>query len=110
MQLSRSRAVPTLTFTVCLACHLLLLLSLRAQSSNGVLREVYLNIGGNAITDLTSHPSFPDSPSLETIQPTFEAPTEFAESYGQRMRALVVAPQTGAYSSGSPVMTTARST
>jgi hypothetical protein len=71
--------------------------SARAQSSNGVLREVYLNIPGGAIADLTSHPSFPASPSLETIQPTFEAPTEFAENYGQRMRALLIPPATGAY-------------
>ena len=67
------------------------------QSSNGVLREVYLNIGGGAISDLTNHPSFPDSPSLETIQTIFEAPNEFAENYGQRMRALVVAPLSGFY-------------
>jgi hypothetical protein len=68
-----------------------------AQSTNGVLREVYLNIGGNAVSDLTSHPSFPSSPSLETLQPIFEAPNEFADNYGQRMRALLIPPQTGAY-------------
>src|SRR5262245_51477278 len=73
------------------------LFDLAAQSSNGVLREVYLGIGGNAVSDLTSHPSFPSSPSLETIQPTFEAPTEFAENYGQRMRALLLPPITGNY-------------
>src|SRR5689334_2390849 len=67
------------------------------QSSNGVLREVYLNIGGSTVADLTSHPSFPSSPSLETIQPTFEAPAEFNDNYGQRLRALLVAPATGSY-------------
>jgi len=67
------------------------------QSSNGILREVYLGIGGNAVSDLTTHPSFPSSPSVETIQPTFEAPTEFAENYGQRMRALLLPPITGNY-------------
>jgi hypothetical protein len=73
------------------------LFNLAAQSSNGVLREVYLGIGGNAVSDLLNHPSFPSSPSVETIQPTFEAPTEFAESYGQRMRALLLPPLTGNY-------------
>ncbi len=62
-----------------------------------MLREVYLNIGGSAVSDLLSAPSFPASPTLETIQPTFEAPAEYAENYGQRMRALVVAPATGNY-------------
>jgi Lamin Tail Domain/CotH kinase protein/Putative Ig domain len=67
-------------------------------SSNGVLREVYLGIGGNAISDLLNHPSFPNSPSLETIQPDFEAPVNVAESYGQRMRALLLPPMDGDYS------------
>ena len=70
---------------------------LAGQSSNGVLREVYLGIGGNTVAELIAAPSFPGSPSLETIQPTFEAPTEFAESYGQRMRALLLPPITGNY-------------
>src|SRR2546425_1480706 len=65
--------------------------------SNGVLREVYFNIGGNAISDLTSNPSFPDSLGLETIQPTFEAPSEFNDNYGQRMRALLLPPTNGNY-------------
>src|SRR6185503_517746 len=71
--------------------------AIHGQSSNGVLREVYLGIGGGAVTDLTGNPNFPSNPSLETIQPTFEAPNEFAENYGQRMRALLLPPQTGAY-------------
>ena len=65
--------------------------------SNGVLREVYQNIGGGTIADLTNHASFPSSPTLETIQPIFEAPTEFDENYGQRMRALLLPPLTGNY-------------
>src|SRR2546423_13748667 len=72
-------------------------LSIFGQPSNGVLREVYLNIGGNAISDLTSSPNFPNNPSFESIEPIFEAPQNIAESYGQRMRAQVIAPVTGSY-------------
>ena len=68
-----------------------------AQQMNGVLREVYLNIPGNSVADLTNHSSFPASPGLETIQPQFEAPTEFGDNYGQRMRALLIAPTNGTY-------------
>jgi hypothetical protein len=68
-----------------------------AQSSNGVLREVYLGIGGNAISDLTSSPNFPNNPSFESVEPIFEAPQNIAESYGQRMRALVLPPTDGSY-------------
>src|SRR5262245_3331461 len=71
--------------------------TLYAQSSNGVLREVYLNIGGNAVADLTNHPNYPASPDLETIQPAFEAPSEFGDNYGQRMRALLLPPVTGSF-------------
>ncbi|HKQ39059.1 MAG TPA: lamin tail domain-containing protein, partial [Verrucomicrobiae bacterium] len=81
-----------------LLCAFLVLLCWRAGAqSNGVLREVYFNIGGNTVSDLTNNPSFPASPGLETIQPTFEAPSEFADNYGQRMRALVVPPLNGNY-------------
>src|SRR4051794_6065227 len=68
-----------------------------AQSSNGVLREVYLGIGGNAISDLTSSPNFPNNPSFESVEPIFEAPQNVAEAYGQRMRALVLPPVDGSY-------------
>ena len=81
-----------------LLCAIVVLASWRAGAqSNGVLREVYLNIGGNAVSDLTSNPNFPANPSLETIQPTFEAPAEFNDTYGQRMRALLLPPATGNY-------------
>src|SRR5687767_9728305 len=81
--------------SVALAC--LLTDAARAQSSNGVLREVYLNIGGNTIPELTNHVSFPNNPSFETIQPSFEAPVDFEENFGQRLRALLLPPTTGLY-------------
>src|SRR6185436_5250647 len=68
-----------------------------AAQSNGVMREAYLNIAGGTIADLTNNPAFPASPGVETIEPIFEAPTGFADNYGTRMRALVVAPTTGNY-------------
>jgi hypothetical protein len=55
--------------------------------SNGVLREVYYNIGGGTIAALTSSPAFPNSPSEEFVENAFEAPSNFADNYGQRMRA-----------------------
>ncbi len=51
----------------------------RAQS-NGVLREVYSNISGALVSDLTSHPSFPGSPSIESITTNFEAPTNVGDN------------------------------
>ena len=68
-----------------------------AQASNGVLREVFLNIPGSSLADLTNNPAFPNSPSLETLEPVFEAPTDWTDDYGTRMRAWVVPPSNGIY-------------
>lgn len=69
-----------------------------AQSS-GILREVWLDIGGGtAVADLTNNPAFPNSPSFENVVTDFfESPTDVYENYGQRMRALITAPTSGNY-------------
>src|SRR5438034_4369878 len=68
-----------------------------AQTNNGILREVYYNISGSAVANLTSAPNFPARPDEEFIESAFEAPSNFADNYGQRMRALLVPPVTGSY-------------
>src|SRR5687767_14203650 len=69
-----------------------------AQLSNGITREVYENIAGSAITDLTSNPAYPNSPTSEEVLTTsFDGPVNYLENYGQRMRALLVPPATGLY-------------
>lgn len=66
--------------------------------SNGVLREVYQNIGGVTIPDLTNNPAFPDNPSFDEILTNgFEAPLNVGDNYGQRLRALLTPPTTGNY-------------
>jgi hypothetical protein len=66
--------------------------------AGSVLREVWLGIGGNSVADLTNNPAYPASPSLTNLLTTlFEAPTDWDENYGQRLRATFVAPVTGNY-------------
>jgi len=65
--------------------------------TNGVLREVYYNIGGGAVADLTSAPNYPNNPDEVFVENAFEAPSNFADNYGQRMRALLLPPVTGSY-------------
>ena len=69
-----------------------------ATHAGSITREVYSNIGGNAISDLISSPNYPNAPS-ETSELTdfFEAPTDVAEAYGQRVRGYIVPPVTGDY-------------
>ena len=68
-----------------------------AQASNGVLREVWLNISGTAVSDLTNNAAYPNSPSFESLQSVFEAPTDWSDYYGTRMRAWVLPPSNGVY-------------
>ena len=71
-------------------------LSPQATAQSGLLREVYTNIFGG-LNGLTNHASFPGSPSVRTILAEFEAPENFSNNYGQRVRGYVVAPITGSY-------------
>jgi hypothetical protein len=80
-----------------LIAHLCQAVSANAQS-NGVLREVWLNISGSAVSDLTNNAAFPASPSFDGVLTNgFEAPTNVYDNYGQRLRALLLPPTTGTY-------------
>ncbi len=62
-----------------------------------VKREFWSGIGGNAVSDLTSHASFPGSPTAVSYETHFEAPTGIADSYGQRLSGYLRAPDSGNY-------------
>lgn len=77
---------------------LILSISVQTQGENGILREVYENIGGSTLQDLTNNAAFPSNPTSENIiTDYFEAPTDVLENYGQRLTAQIVAPTTGNY-------------
>jgi hypothetical protein len=67
------------------------------SQQTGILRELYLGISGGTVAALTSSPRYPNNPDADFLESLFEAPSNFADNYGQRMRALITAPQTGAY-------------
>lgn len=68
------------------------------EYSPGLVREVYAGIPGEAVSDLTNHISYPDDPTNRNIiSNLFEAPTNVADYYGQRIRGLIKAPYTGQY-------------
>ncbi len=65
---------------------------------NAISRDQYNNIGGgNTITDLTSSPIFPNSPTIRDLRTNFEGPTNITDSYGTRMRAFFYPPADGYY-------------
>ncbi len=66
--------------------------------TEGILRQVYNNIPGILVSDLTSHPSFPDNPTSQgVITAAFEAPQNVGDNYGQRMHGFIRAHSTGNY-------------
>jgi hypothetical protein len=70
----------------------------RADLTNGILREVYTGIPGTSVSDLTSHPSFPDEPATRNlVTQFFEAPSNIGDNYGQRMHGYILPPMTGNY-------------
>ncbi|HUS35494.1 MAG TPA: lamin tail domain-containing protein, partial [Verrucomicrobiae bacterium] len=72
--------------------------SAQTPPANGLLREVWSNIPGGLVSDLTNNAAYPNNPtSTNYVTDFFEAPVDIAEWYGQRMRGYVVPPTTGNY-------------
>ncbi|HEY1083090.1 MAG TPA: PA14 domain-containing protein, partial [Prosthecobacter sp.] len=69
--------------------------SLHAQT--GVLREVWLNLEGGAVADLTLSQDYPGNPVLRTVDASFASPVNWAERYGVRMRAYLTPTSSGDY-------------
>jgi len=69
----------------------------QAHAQHGLLREVYTNILGGTVDSLLASPSYPGNPGSTTTASEFEAPDSPGDSFGQRLRGYLEAPQTGAY-------------
>ena len=67
-------------------------------SEGGITLERWSGINGNAITNLTSHPSYITTPTLSTlITRSFDAPRNLEDNYGQRASGYFLPPASGAY-------------
>ncbi|MCX5683045.1 MAG: PA14 domain-containing protein, partial [Planctomycetota bacterium] len=62
-----------------------------------IYREWWTGITGTAVSNLTSNANYPNSPTGRAETNLFEAPSNFADNYGTRMRGYVTAPVTGTY-------------
>lgn len=64
----------------------------------GLYRELYHDMIGSVMADLTNHPAYPAAPSVSELLPTdFETPSYHHNNYGQRLRARLTVPLTGNY-------------
>ncbi|UCG60148.1 MAG: hypothetical protein JSU70_11610, partial [Phycisphaerales bacterium] len=62
-----------------------------------ILREVWEDIGGDAVADLTGNPSFPDNPSWSDEITEFDFWDLGLDSYGARLRGWLYVPAAGDY-------------
>ncbi|MFC7339518.1 PA14 domain-containing protein [Haloferula chungangensis] len=62
-----------------------------------LLREVWYNVGGGRVDELTSSDDFLEMPDFTDALASSEAPGNHSNSYGQRIRGQVIAPVDGYY-------------
>ena len=67
------------------------------EPTGSILREYWSGIPGTNVSDLTSDANYPNNPTGSDQIPSFEAPTDWAEQYGTRVRGYLTAPSTGTY-------------
>ena len=62
-------------------------------SPGAITREVWTGISGTTVANIP----LGAAPNVTDTLPTFEAPTDWADNYGTRMRGYITAPMTGDY-------------
>ena len=65
----------------------------KARRSGSITREVWTGISGNSVSNIPVGAA----PNLTDTLPSFEAPTDWADNYGTRLRGYITAPVTGSY-------------
>jgi len=55
-------------------------------AEGSILREYWTGIGGSYITDLTNNGNYPNNPYRRTYPAVFEAPANWSDDYGTRIR------------------------
>ncbi len=72
--------------------------TMSVPSAGGITLERWSGITGNAITNLTNHPSYVATPTFSTIMiRKFDAPRNLEDNYGQRASGYFLPPVSGAY-------------
>jgi len=66
-------------------------------NSGGLWREVYTGIGGSVVADLTAHAKYPYQADVSGVITSAMAPTNYADTYGQRITGWITPPTSGNY-------------
>ncbi|MFZ2726013.1 MAG: ImpA family metalloprotease [Methylococcaceae bacterium] len=75
----------------------LLIVNANQLTHNGVTRQLWNNIGGSAVTDLSTNGRYPKQFDSSDTLTTLTAPVNIADNYGQRLSGYLRAPKTGKY-------------
>jgi predicted esterase len=67
------------------------------QPAGTILHQVWTDVPGTAVVDLTTDPNYPNYPATSNQLTKFEAPTGVGENYGAAIRGYVFPPATGMY-------------
>jgi hypothetical protein len=67
------------------------------SGSVGIRREVWTNITGSAVSNLTSDSRYPASPTTTEMWSMLETPRAWADQYGERLAGWITPPVTGSY-------------
>ncbi|MHC5091717.1 MAG: lamin tail domain-containing protein [Planctomycetota bacterium] len=68
-----------------------------SSSTGSILREYWTGISGTSVSNLTSNSNFPNVPTGSDLLTTFEAPIDWADDYGTRIRGYLHPPTTKNY-------------
>lgn len=60
-------------------------------------REVFRDLTGTLVADLTASPNYPNAPDETTLVGGFEAPTDVGNNYGQRLSGFIIPSETANY-------------
>ncbi|MGB1252385.1 MAG: PKD domain-containing protein [Candidatus Promineifilaceae bacterium] len=68
-----------------------------ACNTNGVQYELWAKIWSDKVSALLNDPRYPDSPDSSSTLNTLVVPSNVGNAYGARMRAYLIAPESGQY-------------
>ncbi|MBK1877914.1 DUF1800 family protein [Pelagicoccus mobilis] len=66
-----------------------------SDSTGAFTREVWLDIKGSSVEDLTAHPDFPDTPQIVDQLSSLSGPTNWGYAYGSRSTGYLIPTRTG---------------
>lgn len=68
-----------------------------SPNAGGILREVWTGIPGYTLNDLRNSAAYAGKPNTTDVLSTFEAPSNWADNYGQRLTGFLQVPADGDY-------------